>query len=285
MNIDKRDIGKGALSDILPEFQTNSISYLSELNDFRMYAETWSNRRAKMGEKRSEIGHTGYLKTLEFGESIKKRKIDKVRFDYFVVGNSINYTRVEDIYGKLNTYIQIGGVQTNTVFNDIIKTRTGLVSQSLLPDSYFHSKGYSPKTLELDSNKLDLKKDKGSNKHFFEISTNVDKISNENQKMFLMHVLDRNDIFKKLQLLNKIGRKHIKFLFENPANTINNIGSKNAIPRFCVAWPYHETLVFDFAGTLDDYGEVCLLGTLLKVKRVQIENEIYFDKHRIDSYA
>ncbi len=287
MNIDERDIGKGVLSDILTDFQTNSISYLSELNDYRMYAETWSrsNRRDKVGEKRSEIGHTEYLKMLELGEREKKRKSDKVRFDYFVVANSINYNNVENVYGEQDTYIQIGGAQNNTVFNDITKAATSPVTLTLLPDSAFHSNGHIPKTVVLDLKKLDLRRDKKSNKHFFEISTNVDNISNENQKMLLLHVLGRRNIFEKLQLLNKVGRKHIRCLFENPANISNNLGSMNANPRFCVAWPYHETLVFDFAGTLEDYGEVCLLGTLLKVKKIQVENEMYLDKPRIDSYA
>jgi len=53
MNIDERDIEKGALPEILPKFYPDSISYLSELNAYRMYAEIWSNKRSKEGEKRS----------------------------------------------------------------------------------------------------------------------------------------------------------------------------------------------------------------------------------------
>ncbi|MCP4265125.1 MAG: hypothetical protein GY777_06050 [Candidatus Brocadiaceae bacterium] len=285
MNIDKRDIKKGALSEILPEFQTNSISYLSELNDYRMYAETWSNSRAKVGEKRSEIGHTGYLKTLESGEKGKKRKSDKVRFDYFVVANSINYNRVKNIYGEQDTYIQIGGVQNNTIFNDIIKAGISPATQTLLPDTVFHSNCYLPQTVSFDLKKLDLRRDKKSNKHYFEIPTKVDNISNENQKIFLLHVLGKRDIYKKLHLLNTVDRTHIRCLFENPSNIRDNIGATNVIPRFCVAWPFNETLVFDFAGVPEDYGEVCVLGTHLKMKKVRVENEICHDKPQIDSYA
>ncbi len=120
MNIDERDIEKGDLPDILSGFYPDSISYLSEFNDYRMYAEVWSNKRSKEREKRSEIGHMGYLKTLECGERVKKRKTDKIRFDYFVLADSINYKGVRDIYGRPRTYIKMGKVQTNTVFNKII---------------------------------------------------------------------------------------------------------------------------------------------------------------------
>jgi hypothetical protein len=34
----------------------------------------------------------------------------------------------------------------------------------------------------------------------------------------------------------------------------------------CVAWPFQETLVFDFAGAPEDYSETCLLGTLIKTE-------------------
>jgi hypothetical protein len=55
MDIDQRDIKKGSLLEILPEFYSESISYLSELNEYRMYAEVWSNKRNKELKKRSEI--------------------------------------------------------------------------------------------------------------------------------------------------------------------------------------------------------------------------------------
>jgi len=122
MNIDERDIEKGLLPVVLHRFHPYSISYLSELNDYRMYAEVWSNKKSEAHAKRREIGHAGYLQTLEFGEK-KKRKSDKIRFDYFVVVDSLNYKIVRDIYGERKAYIQIGGVQTNTIFNDIIKAK------------------------------------------------------------------------------------------------------------------------------------------------------------------
>ncbi len=59
----------------------------------------------------------------------------------------------------------------------------------------------------------------------------------------------REDIFMKLRFLNKAGRKHIRCLFENPENVIKNMGMTNPIPRLCVARPFDETMVFDFAGT------------------------------------
>ncbi len=74
MDIDQRDIKKGALPEILPRFYPDSISYLSELNACRMYAEIWSNKRSKEREKRREIRHEGYLKTLESGEGKKTKK-------------------------------------------------------------------------------------------------------------------------------------------------------------------------------------------------------------------
>ncbi len=43
-----------------------------------------------------------------------------------------------------------------------------------------------------------------------------------------------------------------------------DIGKKNVIPRLCVAWPFQETLIFDFAGTPEEYGDACLFGTLTK---------------------
>ena len=51
MNIDQRDIEKGSLPEILPEFYPDSISYLSELNEYRIYAEVWRNQRNKETKK------------------------------------------------------------------------------------------------------------------------------------------------------------------------------------------------------------------------------------------
>jgi len=43
-----------------------------------------------------------------------------------------------------------------------------------------------PETLALNLAKLGLSKNEKHNKHYFEISTNVDNILNENQKMVLL---------------------------------------------------------------------------------------------------
>ena len=293
MDIDERDIEKGPLPEILPNFFPNSISYLSELNDYRMYAEVWSNKKSEAHAKRREIGHAGYLQTLEFGEQKKKRKSDKIRFDYFVAADSLNYKVARDIYGELKTYIQIGGVQTNTIFNDIIKSKAGfLKTQTLRPVKDFHSEGYLPKALELDLGSLGLHQDGTSNKHCFEISTNVNSISNQNQKEILLRVLGKEEIFEKLHLLYKVGRKNIRCLFEDPGYVAKSMGSSNAIPRLCVAWPFQETLVFDFAGTPEEYGEACLLGTLTetnekeaKAPEPQTKDTSWLDGPQIDSYA
>ncbi len=286
MNIDVRDIEKGNLPDILPGFHTGSISYISELNDYRMYAEVWSNKRSKVGEERREIGHIGYLKTLEFGERLKHRKSDKIRFDYFAVADSISYNGVIDIYGKPRTYIQMGGVQTNTILNKIIEANRKSPKIHKLHSSYdSRYKDNLPKKHNIHLEQLDLQQDEKIKKHYFEISTNVDDISNQNQKIFLMQVLGGDEIFEKLQLLYKAGRKHIRCLFENPENITKNTGTSNLIPRLCVAWPFHETLVFDFAGRLEDYGEVCLLGTLIKASEGRIKSEFRSEVPQIDSYA
>ncbi|MCR4288730.1 MAG: hypothetical protein NUV86_00505, partial [Candidatus Scalindua sp.] len=290
MNIDQRDIEKGALLEILPKFYANSISYLGELNAYRMYAEIWSNKRSTEGQKRSEIGHVGYLKTLEFGESKKRRKIDRVRFDHFVVADSINYKGEKSIYGELMLRLQIGREQTNSIFNKIIKANPRFKTESLSSDSDFHSDSDLPETLELDLQKLGLSQDERTNKYYFEISTNIDSISNQNQEMLLLQVLGRDDIFEKLHLLYKVGRKHIRCFFENPESVIKNIGMPNAIPRLCVAWPFRETLVFDFAGTPEDYGDACLLGTLItteekiiKAPEVPTDDTGWLDGPQIDS--
>jgi hypothetical protein len=150
----------------------------------------------------------------------------------------------------------MGGIQTNSIFNKTIKETTSFTeSRSLLPVSDFHSKGYLPETLELDLEELGLSQDKKSGKYYFEISTNSNDISNQHQQMLLLQILGRDDIFKKLQLLYKAGRKSIRCIFENPGYVTKNIKRTDtsiAIPKLCVAWPLHETLVFDFAGTPDN---------------------------------
>jgi hypothetical protein len=286
MDIDQRDIEKGALPEILPKFYSDSISYLSELNACRMYAEIWSNKRSKEREKRREIRHEGYLKTLESGEGKKRRKVDRVRFGSFVVADSINYKIEKNIYGDQKVFMQMGGIQTNSILNKIIKAKTRISeTKSLLLESDFHSEGYLTETLELDLEELGLHQDKKSNKYYFEISTNVDDISNQNQKILLFQVLGRDDIFEKLHLLYEVGRKQIRCLIENPENVIKTAGTSKTIPRLCVAWPFHETLVFDFAGTPEEYGEACLLGTLIKTTEGQAKSEEAPGEPRIDSYA
>ncbi len=273
------------MPEILSKFHPNSISYLSELNDYRMYAEVWSNKKSEMNAKRKEIGHAGYLKTLEFGEQKKKRKSDKIRFDYFVVADSLNYKVVRDVYGENRAYMQIGGVQTNTIFSNIINPKTHSKIQSLRPDSDFHAAGYLPEIVKLELGRLGLHKEANSNKCYFEIPTNSDDISNQLQKFFLGQILGKYDITEKLQLLCKVGRKNIRCLFENPDYVAKNIGESDAIPRLCVAWPFQETLVFDFAGTPEEYGEACLLGTLINSKSDQTENEGHLDRPQVDGYA
>ncbi len=286
MNIDERDIEKGALSDILPEFHPNSVSYLSELNDYRMYAEVWSNKTSKANAKRMEIGHAGYLKTLQFGESKKKRKSDKVRFDNFFVADSLNYRLKKNLYGEVQTYLQMGGMETNSVFNKIIKAKTSSFgTQPPLSDNDFHSKYYLPETIEVFLETLGLSHDEKSNKYYFEISTNSNDISNQYQKMILLQILGRDDFLEKLKLLYRVDRKYIRCLFENPENVIKNAGMSNAIPRLCVAGPFSETIVFDFAGTLEQYREACLLGTLRRANENQTESVEIFEKSRIDGYA
>ncbi len=293
MNIDDRDIEKGSLPVILPKFHPNSISYLSELIDYRMYAEVWSNRNSEANAKRMEIGHAGYLKTLEFGEQKKKRKSDKIRFNYFVVANSLNYKVIRGIYGEKRAYVQIGGKQINTIFNDIIQAKApSLKAPPVRPVSDFHSESYLPEILEFELDKLGLHQDKKTNKQYFEISTNVNSISNQDQKALLLQILGREDTFEKSQLLHKVGRKNIRCLFENPDHVTKNIGMSDAIPRLCVAWPFQETLVFDFAGTPEEYGEACLLGTLDETVEKDVgdsgssaEDTGWYDGPQIDSFA
>ncbi len=70
----------------------------------------------------------------------------------------------------------------------------------------------------------------------------------------------------------KVGRKNIRCLFENPGYVTKNIGESDAIPRLCVAWPFQETLVFDFAGTPEEYSDACLLGTLDETTEKDVDN-------------
>jgi len=293
MDIDQRDIRKGPLRKILPEFYPESISYLSELSEYRMYAETWSNKRSKEWQKRKVIGQEGYLKTLEFGVENKRRKIDKVRFDYFVVANSVNYAAKGK---KPYAHIQMGGIQTNSIINKIIKSeRSILKNQPDYSSSDFHTKEYLPKTFDIKLEELELHPDKKSDKYYFEISTDTTDFSNPFQKIILKQILGEEALFEKLQLLHKVDRKYIRCLFENPEIFKKNTSTPNTISRLCVAQPFFETIVFDFAGTLEDYNEACLLGTLIREKEEkpgkkkvtdgQTEDDGWPEGHKIDSYV
>lgn len=265
MNIDDRDIEKGPLHEILPKFFPESISYLSELYEYRMYAEVWSNKETSAEKKRKEIGHIGYLKTLEFGATQKRRKADKVRFDYFVVANSVNYNLQKNIYGIKMAHIQLGGIQTNSIFKKVFMAKGNLpTKQAPNPEQTFHSENSLPKALEIKLEELDLTLDEESNKFYFEVSTNLKEISNKYQEMILMQILGEGAVSEKMPLLYKADRKYIRCLFEGQEYIENNMKTSNTISRLCVAWPFSETLVFDFAGTTKEYDGPCLLGTLIK---------------------
>ncbi len=291
MDIDQRDIKKGSLLEVLPKFYSKSISYLSELNEYRMYAEVWSNKRNKELKKRREIGQGEYLKTLEFGEKNKRRKIDKVRFDYFVVANSVNYIAKGN---KPYALIQMGGVQTNSIINKIIKSERRILEKQLdYPSSDFHSNEYLPETFDIKLDELELHPDKKTKKYYFNIHTDTTDFPNLSQKVILTQVLGKEAFIEKMQLLHKVGRKYIRCLFENPEIFKRNTSTFNTISRLCVAWPFYETMVFDFAGTLEDYSDACLLGTLIKgkvernekVTENSVEDERRLDEPQIDSYV
>ena len=292
MDIDQRDIEKGSLSETLPKFYPESISYLSELNEYRMYAEVWSNKRSKEWKRRSEIGQEGYLKILEFGEEKKRRKIDKVRFDHFVVANSINYI-VKG--GRPYAHILMGGIQTNSIIDEIVKSKRRFFrSRPDYPSSTFHSKEHLLETFDIKLDELELHPDKKTNKYYFEIHTNTTDFPNPFQKVILTQVLGKEAFLEKMQLLHKVGRKYIRCLFEKPENVKKNTDTSNRISRLCIAWPFFETIVFDFAGTLEEYEEVCLLGTLIKEEKVernekstgdQTEDGGWLDGPKLDSYA
>jgi len=282
MDIDQRDIEKGPLSKILPKLYPESISYLSELNEYRMYAEVWSNKKSKEWKQRSEIGQSGYLKTLEFGEEKKRRKIDKVRFDYFVAANSVNYI-AKGIRPIIS--VQMGGIQTNSIISKINKAGRGFFkTQPSLPSSNFHSKEYLPETFDIRLGELGLHTDKETSKCYFEINTNTIDFPNPFQKVILTLILGKEAFSEKMLLLHKVGRKRIRCIFEDPAIFKRNTSTPNAISRLCVAWPFFETLVFDFTGTPEYYKDVCLLGTLIKEKE-GAGSEEGIKTPRIDGYA
>ena len=262
MNIDDRDFKKGLLEENVPDFYPDSISYLRELNEYRMYAEIWSNNRNTAWQKRKEIGHEGYLKTLAMGETVKRRKIDKIRFGSFVVADSVNYSVRA---GDNCPHITLGCTRHNMIFNNIVnKNRHLLKLQSKFPGTDFHAEEFIPGLLEINLLNLKLKHDTEENRHFFEIPTNATEIPNDNQKKILFHVFGEDAISKKLPLLYKSNRKAIRFLFESPANLKKNNNTRNTTSRSCVARPFDETIVIDFAATLEDQEETYILGTLLK---------------------
>ncbi len=262
MDIDNRDIKKGLLPEILSDFHPNSISYLRELNEYRMYAEIWSNNRNTAWQKRKEIGHEGYLKTLAMGESMKRRKIDKVRFNSFIVADSVNY----NVKGRDNhAHTVIGSIRSSAILNNIIKDDKRLLKvQSQFPSADFHAEEFIPEPLEINLLDLDLQMETKGSKFLFEIPTNATEISNINQKTILFHAFGNDAISKKLPLLYKANRKAIRFLFEDPAYQQKSRNTQSTISRLCVARPFDETIVIDFTATLDDYEEICLLGTLIE---------------------
>jgi hypothetical protein len=185
----------------------------------------------------------------------------------------------------------MGGIQTNSIINEIIKADKRLMEiQSLYPGSTFHSQGYLPETFDTKLDELELHPDKKTNKYYFEIQTNAIVFSNLFQKAVLTQVLGKEAFSEKMQLLHKVGRKYIRCLFENLEILKRNMSTSNTISRLCVAWPFLETIVFDFAGTLEDYSDACLLGTLIKEKEEKAtedptEDEGWLDGPKIDSYV
>lgn len=280
MNIDQREIKKGPLPEILGGFYPNSISYLKELNEYRMYAEIWSNNRNAAWQKRKEIGHEGYLKTLAMGEVMKRRKVDKVRFYSFIVADSVNYIVKGD---DESAHVIIGSMQSNAIFNNIIEgSRHLLKMKTLFPSVDFHPEEFIPESLEINLWNLNLQKDTKENKYCFEIETNSTEIPNINQRIILLHVFGNDALSKKLPLICKANRKAIKFLFEDPIYLERDRNHKNMLSRLCVAQPFDETIVIDFAATLEDYKEACLLGTEINQKD-QVEEKRWYE--RIISYG
>jgi len=165
--------------------------------------------------------------------------------------------------------------------------------QPSYPISNFHSKEYLPKTFDIKPDELELHPDKETNKYCFEILTDATDFLNPFQKIVLTQVFGEEAFSERMQLLHKVGRKYIRCLFENPENFKSNTSTSSTISRLCVAWPFLETIVFDFAGTLEYYREVCLLGTLIKEKVERneevtgnsVEDEGWLDGPTIDSYA
>ncbi len=275
MNIDQRDIKKGPLPEILPEFFPNSISYLRELNEYRMYSEMWNNHRKPAWQKRNEIGQEGYLETLAMGKVLKRRKVDKVRFDSFITADSVNYAVKAD---DNSIHTIIGDMQSNLVLNNTIKENSPLLKmQNQFPSSYFRPEEYIPERLEINLCNLNLQRDTNENKYFFEIPTHTPETSNTNQMMILFHTFGNDALSMKLPLLYKTNRKAIRFLFEDPEYMGRIMNPLNTIFRLCVVRPFDEIIVIDFAATLEDYEEVSLLGTVIK-ERDQADNRKWYEE-------
>jgi hypothetical protein len=132
---------------------------------------------------------------------------------------------------------------------------------------------------------LDLQLDKETNKYYFEVPTNSVMNASYCQRMLLMRIFGEDAFAEKMQLLYKIERKYIRCLFENPGIFERNTSTSNTISRLCVARPFFETIVFDFAGTLEYYKEICLLGTLIGEQENQTESVERHGNSQIDSYA
>ena len=244
-------------------FIPNSISYLRELNEYRMYAEIWSNNRKAAWQKRKEIGHEGYLKTLAMGETVKRRKADKVRFNFFIVADSVNY----NVKGRDNcAHTVIGSIRSSAILNNIIKDDKHLLKvQSQFPSVNFHTEEFIPEPLEISLLDLDLQKgDERKINSFLRFLQMLLRLQIITKKLsYCMH-LEMMPFLKKLPLLYKANRKAIRFLFEDPAYLKRRRNAQSTISRLCVARPFDETIVIDFAATLDDYEEICLIGTLIE---------------------
>ena len=67
-------------------------------------------RKVKYMQKEEKLDMHRYLQTLEFGEQKNKRKSDKIRFDYFVVADSLNYNIpiVEKERERIYLYFSLG---------------------------------------------------------------------------------------------------------------------------------------------------------------------------------
>lgn len=269
MNIDQTNIKKGPLRKILPHFFPNSISYLSELNEYRIYAEMWHNKRNEEAKKRMDITDPNFKQTLHFGVQAYKKTVqqktefrqrkpdDIIRFEHFVLAESVNYHI--NIYGDL--MLQLSGIERNSILEDEFSVCNDLKKgMNLQAGSTFHSDENTPGKIDVALKNLDLQKCEKSGNCYFEINTGSKDISNTYQDKILKIILGEHEFTEKLGLLYRADRKQIRCIFENPGYVREKALGGNVIPRLCIAEPFYETLIFNFAGTLDDCEEVCLLG-------------------------